>query len=194
MKLTRRFAVTALGAVLLFQSGCAFLLPRGTERVETPWESFEEASAAFDQIIPGETTIEELAQVGYDPSRTRNVTELNYLALVARLVPGNVLRPEDMPQGLRRCIERQDECRAYRAQVDFRKIRRKGFWLLDLLRFRRQEETKGWSFTGTAVIADGLVVYKAWSGTPAVYRFTDRVLPLGPLQDPSGLLLGIFIP
>lgn len=194
MELVRLLAHVTICANLLLTSGCSFLLPRSTERVKAPWDSFSAANEAFDQIVPGETTVEKLAQLGYDPGHTRNVTELDYLSLVAQLVPGNVLRRQDMPEGLRRCIAMQDECRAYRAQVDFRRSRRKGFWLIDLLRFRRQEETKGWSFTGTAVIADGTVVYKAWSGTPSIYRFTDRILPLGPLQDPSGVLLGVLIP
>ena len=187
-------ALAACSPLLFAATGCAFLLPRGLERTEAVWKTFEEARLAFDSIVPGESTAEDLKRLGYDPHASKNVAELDYLSLVAALMPGSVLEPEDVPEGLRRCIEAQDTCRAYRAHVEIRNSRRLGFWLLDLLRFRRQEEVKGFSFTGTAVLADGLVVYKTWSGTPEIYQYSDQIQPLGPLQDPSGLLLGLVVP
>ena len=34
--------------------------------------------------------------------------------------------------------------------------------------------------------ADGLVVYKVWSGTPRIDEYRDRNNPLGPLQGAGG--------
>ena len=188
----RLAVLAAVGAMLVSVTGCTFVLPRTYTRTEALWESFDDAQQAFEHIVPGETTTEELVQLGYDPRISKNVMDLDYLSLVAALIPGSVLRPEDIPEGLRRCIAVQDDCRGYRAQAEIRKARREGFWLLDLLRFRRQVETKGWSFTGTAVLADGVVVYKAWSGTPEIQQYSDEIQPLGPLQDPSSLLLRLI--
>ena len=75
-----------------------------------------------------------------------------------------------------------------------RRKKRLGFWLLDVLSFRRQERTRGWDFGASLVLVSDVVVYKTWHGTPDVNQYSDRIRPLGPLQEPFEFLMTMFGP
>ena len=68
-----------LGGLCILGTGCSFLLPKDKEQVESPWVSFSEAKSAYDEIVPGETTVAGLQELGFDPRRTPNVEELSYI-------------------------------------------------------------------------------------------------------------------
>ncbi len=45
-------------------AGCSSLLPPSKESSPTsPWTTYREAQAAFDQIVPGKTTLADLAEL-----------------------------------------------------------------------------------------------------------------------------------
>jgi len=54
MELPRRRS-TLLAAALL-AAGCVELLPKSRSEVQSPWDNFEQARAAFETIVPDRTT------------------------------------------------------------------------------------------------------------------------------------------
>jgi hypothetical protein len=184
----------ALLLTLVGSAGCSFLLPRGERRVEVKWNSFREAKAAYDAVELGRTRSRDLLGLGFGPTQDANVQDLDYLELIRKLVPIGPLRGEDLPDALQECVAARDRCRGVTVDVSQRKRKRIGFWLLDLLAFRRQEHTSGWDFGSTLVLVDGTVVYKTWHGTPEIDEYDDDIRPLGLFQDPGSLLVRIFLP
>lgn len=174
--------------------GCSFLLPRKEERVEVRWNTFRQAKAAYDAVEIGRTRRPDLLKLGFAPSQDANVHDLDYLELIRKLVPIGPLSDAELPKALQACIAARDQCRGVSVDVSQRKRRRVGFWLLDVLAFRRQERTTGWDFASTIVLVDGTVVYKTWSGTPAIRRYQDDIRPLGLFQDPGSLLVRLLVP
>jgi hypothetical protein len=163
-------------------SGCSSLLPRGITETEAPWKDFEEIKRAYDSIEPGRTTLQELKQLGYDPYVNRNVTVLHFSDVLGKYAP-NAIRDEYLEPGIRQCLQMQTKCSAY--AVDHRQIRRNrvGNFFLDFVNFKRRTEITGWRLSAVIVIVDDRVVYKSWSGTPAVSEVEETTNPLGPLQD-----------
>ena len=43
--------------------------------------------------------------------------------------------------------------------------------------------TSGWRFNALILIANGVVVYRAWGGQPSINQVDVRTNPLGPLQE-----------
>lgn len=192
----RRVAARLLvfASLLALLSGCSFLLPRSEQRAEVEWSDFADAKIAYDEIVERRTTTDELRSLGFDPLSTPNVRSLSYLELIRVLVPIGPLTAEDLPDPIRHCIEARDLCRGVSVDVSERRKKRLGFWLLDVLGFRRQERTRGWDFGASLVLVSDVVVYKTWYGTPDVNEYSDRIRPLGPLQEPFEFLMAIFGP
>lgn len=162
---------------------CSSVLPTSRETAESPWDSFEEAKAAYDSIVPSQTTEEELKAIGYDPYLTENIRVLSYLEVATRFMPQGSLKPEDLDPGLRDCIAAREACWAMEVAPTTIDKRREGFALLDILGFRRETITTGWRFSALVVLKDNVVRYKIWDGTPSVEETVINRKPLGPLQD-----------
>ena len=60
---------------------------------------------------------------------------------------------------------------------------RKGSFWADFLNFQRRTETTGWRFTALVLLVNDLVVYRSWSGQPAIDEKEVTHNPLGPFQD-----------
>jgi hypothetical protein len=168
--------------VAALSGGCSSLLPTSETATEMPWRSFDEAMRVFNAITPSRTTTADLKAMGLDPFAQENITILNYADLIRRFaVPGtNSLAELDV--GLRQCIEATRNCQGY--EIEQREMHRNhtgSFWP-DFLNFRRIVKTTGWRFTATLVINRDLVVYKVWSGQPAIREVEDVRNPLGPAQ------------
>jgi hypothetical protein len=163
-------------------SGCSSLLPTRETATETPWKNFDEAMRMFNAITPFKTTTVDLKALGLDPFAQENITILNYSDLIRRFAVPGTNSLADLDAGLRQCIEAAQNCQGY--EIEQREIhhdRTGNFWL-DLLNFRRIVKTSGWRFTATLVINRDLVVYKVWSGQPAIREVEDVRNPLGPAQ------------
>ena len=56
-----------IAAVFTAVAGCSALLPRSEALTISPWQSFEEAQRAFDEIIPHKTTVADLKRLKLEP-------------------------------------------------------------------------------------------------------------------------------
>ena len=176
------FAAACQCAVVVVLSGCSTLLPTSETATEAPWSSFDEAMRMFNAITPSKTTTADLKAMGLDPFAGDNITILNYADLIRRFAVPGTNSLADLDVGLTRCIESKQDCLGY--EIEQREIhhdRTGNFWL-DFLNFRRVVTTTGWRFTATVVINRNLVVYKVWSGQPAIREVEDVRNPLGPAQ------------
>jgi len=174
--------------VVFIISGCGSLLPSVKETTRTHlWGSFDEAKAAFEQITPYKTTIEEMHRIGFDPGSTPNLKNLTYLDIIQRFMFNPSIKKEDLDKGIQECIDAKTNCRAY--EIHLRNISRKryGNVFLDLFNFRRRTKQSGWEFEALMVMVNGTVVHKFWGGTPIIDEHSEVKNPLGPLQDPAEL-------
>jgi hypothetical protein len=172
----------AMQAIAAALSGCSSLLPTAETATLVPWRSFDEALRMFNSITPSKTTTAELKAMGLDPFAEDNITILNYADLIRRFAVPGTNSLGDLDVGLAQCIEAKQDCQGY--EIEQRETHHDhvgNFWL-DFLNFRRIVKTSGWRFTATVVIKRDLVVYKLWSGQPAIREVEDVRNPLGPLQ------------
>jgi hypothetical protein len=166
----------------LLAVGCSSLLPKAKSDTEAPWKTFEEIKQTYDSIEPGRTTLPELKLLGYDPYVNRNVTVLHFSDVLGKYAP-NAVRDEYLEPGIRECLQMQTKCSAY--AIEHRQIRRTrvGNFFLDFINFKRRTETTGWRFGAVIVVVGDRVVYKSWSGVPAISEVDEVLNPLGPLQE-----------
>ena len=172
-----------------FAAGCSSLLPKAESETEAPWKTFDDAKRTYDSIEPGHTTLDELKRLGFDPYINKNVTVLHFSDIVGKYAP-NAVRDEYLEPGIRECLQLQTKCSAY--AIEHRQIHRNrvGNFFLDILNFRRRTEILGWRFAAVIVLVSDRVVYKSWSGVPAISEVEETTNPLGPIQDRGASLLG----
>lgn len=179
-----------LSLLLLFSAaGCSFLLPTELSTTKQPWESFAEADQAFDQIIPEQTSVKDLEQLGFDPFTSPNIKVLTYLDLMVRLMPHDGFHKSDVHEAVQRCFEARDDCRAFELIVEVKKAKRIGNVLLDLFGFKKTTHVTGWYFDALVIVQDDVVVYKIRSGEPKMDRTDQKIKPLGPLQELDALVV-----
>jgi hypothetical protein len=170
------------GAIVVALAGCSSLLPTSDIATEAPWRSFDQALRVFDGIAPSTTTTADLKAMGLDPFVGENITILNYADLIRRFAVPGTNSLADLDRALSLCLEAKQDCRGYEIeQREIHHIHSGNFWL-DFFNFRRITKTTGWRFTATVVINRDLVVYKVWSGQPAIREVEDVRNPLGPAQ------------
>lgn len=179
------FIVATTSVLILSITGCSSMLPVAKSNRYSPWESFEQAKAAFDKITPFQTTVNDLSAIGYDPYKTPNIKIHNYLDIIERFMPNATITKDDLDNGLRACIEATDACLAYEVELHKLQSKRYGSVFLDLFRFKRKAHKTGWRFSALVVIMDDIVVYKIWEGTPKLDEDEYKKNPLGILQDPA---------
>lgn len=181
-RLVHRAWITLLPLVLGV-SACSALLPDGRSAQGQGWVSFETARADFQTLTPYVSTREQVHAKGLDPFVNPSVALLTYSDLVQRFGSGMMLpQTEHLDRGLRDCLQSGTRCTGY--QVSRREVsqRRLGNFWLDLLNFRRETESRGWSFLGLIVFVDDQVVLTLHGGQPRLYEFNVLRNPLGPLQ------------
>ena len=169
--------------LLLTLTGCAVLLPSQKETVESPWNSFDAAKAAFDEVRPGHTMLPDLHQMKLNPHKAPNIRRMNYLEVAQYFMPTQSITKDDLPAELRDCLYARDNCFAYRMTPANSRSQRNGWVLLDILGFQKKTTTTGWRFDAVFVVNEDLVVYKVWSGEPVINRQKKETTPLGPLQS-----------
>lgn len=183
---TPLLSVLLVGAMALFQAGCASMFTSGKNTVKSPWKNFDETKAAFDQIEPGVTTKLDLECMGFDPYTTPNLHILTYLDIMNRFLPNNSVHMKDLPEPVQRCLAAREKSQAYELEVSDMRSKRYGNLFLDMFAFNRKTHETGWNFKGLILFDDGTVVYKLWSGEPFIERFDQKKKPLGPLQELDG--------
>jgi len=170
-------------AVLLLNTGCRNLLPSDGKRARTPWQNFEEAQAAYDRVIPHQTSVADLRQMGFDPVKTPNVRILTYLDVINKFLPNDSIKMEHLQPDVRACIESKDCCHAYELIIDVTDSKRYGSVFLDVFGFVKKTHITGWRFQALIIVKDDMVAYKLRSGEPNVNRHEKKVKPLGPFQE-----------
>lgn len=178
--------------LVLSTTGCKSLFSSTSQRSRTPWQNFEQAQAAYDQVIPHKTSVTELKGLGFDPLNTPNVKILTYLDLIQRFIPNASITLNDLQPDVRSCIESKDCCHAYELELDLTDNKRYGNLMLDIFGFNRKTKTTGWTFKALIIVKDDVVAYKLRSGQPNVDRLEKKTKPLGPLQELDNILLKLI--
>lgn len=163
-------------------SACSTLLPEGKGMVESPWQSYAEAEQVFKNIIPHQTSVEDLKRLKLDPSANPNISILNYSDVLRRFLPSTSIDTHELDAGVKECIKALSACSGY--GIDHRYIQRKryGNFFADFLNFKRKVDIVGWRFDAVLLIKDGIVIYKLTGGQPAIHEHEETFNPLGPLQ------------
>jgi hypothetical protein len=167
---------------LLLQTGCSSLLPSGKAVAESPWITYTDAKSAFDEILVGTTTVEDLKKLGFDIKASPNLKVLNYLDIAATVqgIPMQELDP-----GLQACLRARAECHAYVFEPKRTYSKRIGNFWLDIANFRRVTKETGWHFKALIVFVNHHVAYKLASGEPQIDQLQEQINPLGPIQLPT---------
>ena len=177
-------------AVILIATGCSSLLPSVKETTRTyKWNTFDTAKTAFEKITPYKTTTEELQNLGIDPYQTPNLKILTYLDIIQHFMFNPSIKQDELDEGIQACIKAKTQCTAYEINLKNITKKRHGNVLLDLFNFNRKTKESGWEFEALLVMVDSTVVYKLWGGKPIIDADIEIKNPLGPLQNPSDLLM-----
>jgi hypothetical protein len=179
--------IPAVAAML--SSGCSFLLPTSQDAAKSKWTSYNEAKAAFDQVIPGATPTNELVALGFHPSINPNGRILTYLDVIPRFLPNGAISRDDLDPAVRAFIEGGEDGEAWEVVLNRAKSKRHGSAILDLTGFVKKTHETGWRFKGLFLIQNGRVVYKLASGTPNVAIDEVRKRPLGPFQELDDIIV-----
>lgn len=179
----RRMWRTLALVALLSLAACQSLLPTARETTDGPWESYQDAVAAIEALVPYRTTTADLRAAGIDPETTPSITNLTYSDLIARFSPGAAVRPEDLDRGLRDCFMAGKRCRGMLVAASKIRHRRVGSFWADAFNFRRQTDISGWRFNATVIVVDEVVVFAVHGGQPTVQDRRVARNPLGPLQS-----------
>ena len=177
-------ALSTLLLVAATLGGCSSLLPRTEVQTRGSWSSFEEARSAIERIEPHRTRTPDLHAIGLDPYANPNVTLLNYSDILRRFPLAGSLAHVDA--GLRECLQAGKSCTGYSVDLATSNKERVGPFLLDLLSFRRETNSSGWTFNAIVLMVDDEVVYWLYGGKPSISESEKTVEPLGPLQDWNG--------
>ena len=176
-------SVLFVATVVLPAIGCQSLHSSENMRSVTTWESFDQAEAAFDKIVPNETRVEDLKALGFCPHTSPNIKILNYLDIMQRFIPNSSVTKEDLHPVVRSCIELKEGCMGYELDLEIIRKKRFGSLALDMTGFKKETQINGWDYKALLLIKDGVVVYKLRSGRPSVDKIERKVKPLGPVQE-----------
>jgi hypothetical protein len=175
-------AVAAL-ALAFALAGCASLNPDSKTETQVPWNTYEEAQASIDRVVPFKTRREDLTEIGFDPMKNPAVTVLTYSDILQKFNAGAALRPEEYDPGIRQCLLAGKKCSGYSLSVRRVYRERVGNFLLDWMNFRRETDVKGWTFSAIMIMVDDTVVYTLSGGQPNLREYELTRNPLGPLQS-----------
>jgi hypothetical protein len=178
-----------LATLSLAVAGCASLLPDAHQDTQTPWQNYTDAQAMYARIVPGKTTQAELKALGIDPERTANISILDHVDVLRRLVPTTTFDIGLLDPGLAECMKAPRACTGYEIMETHVDRQRVGSFWLDFFNFRRDVDITGWQFDTVIVLKGDRVIYKLWSGKPNIQQKDLEKNPLGPLQSIGSSLI-----
>lgn len=170
----------------------SFLLPSSSAVSPSQFENYQAARVALEKAEPYKTTLADLKVLGFDPYDSVNVAIIPYPEVVSRLVPYSGVPLELLDPGVRDCILAQIRCKAYVFHIARNDRQRDGNFFLDFLNIVRHVQVTGWTFDGTVVVRDDVVVFRNVGGSPNINATEQTINPLGPFQragESSGDLL-----
>ena len=181
----KRFGLLALVLVL---SACTSMLPKAHTNASA-FESFDEARAAVESLVPMKSDRKALENNGFNVTRHPNIKLLTHADVVRLFVPTSLLKREDLDPGILKCLEARDACSGMQvSESKISRVRTGNFWT-DFTNFKRRTETSGWRLDAIILFVGDLVVYRSWGGQPAINEVEVRTNPLGPFQDIGPALL-----
>lgn len=180
--------IGALALIGLMGCETPILLPTERAWSDEKWGSFEEARQAFDRIVPGRTSMDELRDMGFHPDVMPNIEVQTYMDVYKQFVPNNGISLTDQDPGVQQCIQARSHCQGWRVMPLKVRNKTEGNVLLDMLWFRFKNRITEWNFNGLIVVVDDRVTYTLWNGNPKTEKTIDKIRPLGPLQNPLRLL------
>ncbi len=163
-------------------AGCTALLPHSQSEVAS-FESFEQARAVIEALVPMHSTAEDLRAHGLDPMRHPGTGLLTHADIARHFAPSDLVRREDIDPGVLACLSARAACRGWEISAErIHRARVGNFWA-DFINFSRRTEITGWRFNALVLLIDDRVVYRSWGGQPAIRQIETQHNPLGPLQD-----------
>ncbi len=188
--------ITRLAIILfpVFLAGCSSLLPRAHTNTVGPWQNYYDAQRVFDQIIPYQTTLEDLKTFKLDPASNPNITILNYSDVIRRFIPSPSVSAEELAPGVRECIKAKAACSGYEIVQNSSTRKRYGNFWVDFANFKRKTEVTGWSFSGVILVKDKIVIYTLTGGQPTIRQLEESKNPLGPFQGSGESALHSIVP
>jgi hypothetical protein len=172
------FASLGLGLM----GACSSLLPKA-QTDSSAFATFDEARSKIESLVPEQSNIQTLMDMGIDPAKNSNITLLTHAAVVRRFVPASILSKDDLDPGVVACLEARDACRGLEIIASKIARNREGNFFLDFFAFKQRTETTGWRFNAVVLLLNDVVVYRSWGGQPVVNESDVRTSPLGPLQN-----------
>lgn len=169
-------------SLALLLVGCSSMLPRARSE-SSPFKSFDEARQAIESLIPMQSGVVAMTQLGISPVQQPNTSILTHADIVRRFVPSSLLKREDLDPGVLACLEARDACRGWEITATRIKKERTGNFWGDFTNVSRRSETTGWRFNALILLINDVVVYRAWGGQPLVNDIEIQTNPLGPLQE-----------
>jgi hypothetical protein len=162
--------------------GCSMLLPK--KHIDTtPFQTFDDAKAAIESLVPMQSDLKLLAAKGIDLNTYPNATMLTHSDVVRRFVPSTIVKREDLDPGILLCIESRDACRGVDVAISKITKTRTGNFFADFANFNRRTHTTGWRLHAVILLVNDKVVYRAWGGQAVVDQLEESNNPLGPLQN-----------
>lgn len=178
-----RLGLAAALCALAALPGCSGLLPRAQSHTSSPWASFDEAKSAIERIVPNETTVADLRELGIDPYSGPNTQLLSYSDILLRFPMNGTFSREALDRGLRECLEAGKSCTGYSINIQEIKRDRTGPFWPDALGFKRITDVSGWTFNALILMIGERVVYTLYGGQPIVRQQEVSRQPLGPVQN-----------
>lgn len=179
-----RFAILPLLLSLLtLTTGCQSLFMSNRTTTESRWTNWDQVNIAFREIVPNQTSVNDLKRIGFDPTVTPNITIMPFVDIVPLFMPNPNIHMCDLPVGVQIYVESKTNNCAYRVALEDVRAKRHGSLLLDVFGFKRQTHNSGWRFKALILIRNNVVVYTLSSGEPNISSEESITKPLGPFQD-----------
>ena len=184
-----RVVVSVMFMLSLAGCGGLGLLPHESQMSSMDFQTYDQVAAAYTDIVPGQTRIQELEKLGFDTATAPNVEVLSYLGVIEKFMPRDTISFDHLALPVQACIEAQDRCSAYVFRPSRLEQHRTGSIFLDMMGFERTTVDRGWAAEVVLLMQDGRVAYKVMSGKPNIEGYHDDIQPLGPLQDLGGAVV-----
>lgn len=160
------------------------MLPSSREVTATGsgWQTYADAEATFERIVPGKTTSAELKARNLDPATNPSITRLQSWQVRERFIPNKLVTLDDLDEGVRACVSAGPACTALEVNYTSTQTKRTGNAALDVMKVHRERQTAGFRFNGLILVKDGVVVYTLTGGQPRIMQVEETHDVLGPVQ------------
>jgi len=170
---------------IIFPVGCATMLPSEKNIQALPWKDYNETEIAYKKVLPGETNIEDLKQLGFDLKKVSRAEEWNEIRARTYLLGTNPnTKTEDLPMGAQECLKAQAGCRARAFDVDLTETRGVGSFFKEKFGYHKKRQTTGSKLKAIFFykVENEIVVFKIVDQQPFINDTKMTKDPLGPFN------------